>query len=171
MTVYGTYLEALPAFLCMGFGVGLAFAPCTESVMGSLPPEQAGVGSATNGASLQVGGALGVAVLGSLLNTRYQSHLAPVLARYPIPKPILSLITGSLGGALGVAQSVGGELGAGLGAFARVSFISGMDLAVTVGAVVVGVAAVVVVLVLPSRSAEAIRSKEAHEQVQPVRRD
>ena len=171
VTVYGTYLEALPAFLCMGLGVGLAFAPCTESVMGSLPPEQAGVGSATNGASLQVGGALGVAVLGSLLNTRYQSHLAPVLARYPIPKPILSLITGSLGGALGVAQSVGGKLGAGLGAFARVSFISGMDLAVTVGAVVVGVAAVVVVLVLPSRSAEAIRSKEAHEQVQPVRRD
>lgn len=168
VTVHGTYLEALPAFLCMGLGVGLAFAPCTESVMGSLPPEQAGVGSATNGASLQVGGALGVAVLGSLLNTRYQSHMAPVLAHYPIPKPILSLITGSLGGALGVAHSVGGTLGASLATFARVSFISGMDLAVTAGAAVVGVAAVVVVFVLPSRSAHAVNSKEAHEHVQSV---
>ena len=152
VTVHGTYLEALPAFFCMGVGVGLAFAPCTESVMGSLPPEQAGVGSATNGASLQVGGALGVAVLGSLLNTRYQSRMAPVLAHYTIPKAILSLITGSLGGALGVAQGVGGSLGAALGHLARASFVSGLDLSMTVGAVVVAVAAAVVAVVLPTRS-------------------
>ncbi|MGA8679985.1 MAG: MFS transporter [Acidimicrobiales bacterium] len=153
VTVHGTYMEALPAFILMGTGVGFAFAPCTESVMGSLPREQAGVGSATNSAALQTGGALGVAVLGSLLNTRYQDRMAPVLAHYTIPKSILSLITGSLGGALGVAQHVGGALGAALGELARRSFMSGLDLAMTVGAIVVGLAAIVVVVVLPNRSA------------------
>src|SRR5665647_1665589 len=77
-TVRGTYLDALPSFFLMGIGTGLAFAPCTESVMGSLPLEQAGVGSATNGAALQTGGALGVGVLGGLLNARYQDHMAQV---------------------------------------------------------------------------------------------
>jgi EmrB/QacA subfamily drug resistance transporter len=151
VTVGGTYLEALPAFFLMGAGSGLAFAPCTESVMGSLPRDQAGVGSATNSAALQIGGALGVAVLGSLLNTRYQSRLAPVLSHYPIPAPIRHLITGSLGGALGVAHGVGGALGHGLSVFARGAFVSGLDLAMTAGTAVVATAAVVVLLVLPSR--------------------
>jgi hypothetical protein len=68
--------------------------------MGSLPLGQAGVGSATNSAALQIGGALGVGILGSLLDTRYQNQIAPVVAHYRIPDSILSLITGSLDGAL-----------------------------------------------------------------------
>lgn len=150
-TVQGSYRDAFPALLLMGLGVGLAFAPCTESVMGSLPREEAGVGSATNSASLQIGGALGVGVLGSLLNSRYQDRLDPTLSRYPIPKGIKDLITGSLGGALAVAEHVGGVLGRGLALVAREAFVSGMDLAVAVGAVAVGVAAVAVVIVLPNR--------------------
>jgi len=164
VTVHGTYLEALPAFFLMGGGVGLAFAPCTESVMGSLPPEQTGIGSATNSAVLQTGGALGVAVLGSLLSTRYQDHLAPILSHYTIPKAILSLINGSLGGALGVAQQVGGPLGAGLAAVGRESFVSGMNLAMTVGAIVVAGAAIVVLGVLPNHGA-------SHELIGPPERD
>jgi len=151
VTVHDTYLDVLPAFLVLGLGTGLAFAPCTESVMGSLPVDQAGVGSATNGASLQTGGALGVGVLGSLLNTRYQDRLAPVLAHYKMPASIQHLITGSLGGALAVSQKVGGALGLELAGFARRAFVSGMDLAVIVAAVVVGAAGVVVLVVLPNR--------------------
>ena len=49
VTVHDTYMDVLPAFLSIGLGTGLAFAPCTESVMGSLPVDQAGVGTATNG--------------------------------------------------------------------------------------------------------------------------
>jgi hypothetical protein len=104
VTVQDTYSDALAAFLVIGLGTGVAFAAATESVMGSLPINQAGVGSATNGSALQTGGALGVGVLGSLLNTRYQDRLTPVLARYAIPKSVLHLITGSLGGALGVSH-------------------------------------------------------------------
>lgn len=153
VTVHGTYLDVLPAFFMMGTGIGLAFAPCTDSVMGSLPLDQAGVGSATNGAALQTGGALGVGVLGSLLNTRYQNLLAPVLAHYPIPKSVLALISGSLGGALAIAQHIGGRAGFALAESARHAFVSGMDLAVTVAAVVVGVAAIGALALLPNRPA------------------
>ncbi len=153
VTVRDSYLDVLPAFMVIGLGTGLAFAPATESVMGSLPVSQAGVGSATNGSALQTGGALGVGILGSLLNTRYQDRLSPVLAHYTMPKSILHLITGSLGGALGVSHQLGGALGAGLATLARQSFVSGLDLAVTVGAIVVGIAALVVLLALPNRAA------------------
>jgi hypothetical protein len=49
--------------------------------MGSLPRGDLGVGSATNGVSIQVGGALGVAIIGSLLSTRYQDQMTTALAR------------------------------------------------------------------------------------------
>jgi hypothetical protein len=151
VTVRSTYLDVLPAFFLIGTGTGLAFAPCTESVMGSLPIDQAGVGAATNSAALQIGGALGVGVLGSLLNSRYQDQMAPLLAHNTIPAAVQDLIVGSLGGALAVADHVGGRLGAELATFARHGFVSGLDLAVTVGAVVVGISAVVVAAFLPNR--------------------
>jgi EmrB/QacA subfamily drug resistance transporter len=152
VTARSAYLDVLPDFFMIGLGVGLAFAPCVESVMGSLPREQAGTGSATNSAAEQTGGALGVAVLGSLLSARYQSLLTPVLAHHPLPHSALHLITGSLGGALIVAEQVGGRLGAGLAALARLSFLSGMSLALAAGAAVVGAAAVAVLALLPNRA-------------------
>jgi EmrB/QacA subfamily drug resistance transporter len=154
VTVGSVYTDVLPAFLCIGIGTGLAFAPCTESVMGSLPLDQTGVGSATNSAAQQTGGALGVGVLGSLLDTRYQGRMAPLLAHYPAPASVVHLITGSLGGALAVSQSIGGALGGELAAAARAAFVSGLDLAVEVGAIGVGVAAFVALLVLPSRGVD-----------------
>jgi EmrB/QacA subfamily drug resistance transporter len=151
-TVHGGYAQALPAFAMIGVGVGLAFAPCTESVMGSIPIERAGIGSATNSASLQFGGALGVGVLGSLLNTRYQDDLSPVLSHAHVPPSILSLIEGSLGGAMEVSARVGGTLGSALAAQARLAFTDGFDLAVTVGACAVGFAALAVLALLPNRA-------------------
>jgi EmrB/QacA subfamily drug resistance transporter len=150
-TVRGGYLDALPAFLLIGAGTGFALAPSTDSVMGSVPAELAGAAAATNGTAIQTGGALGVAVLGSLLNGRYQAHLSPVLHGYQIPVTVLHTITGSLGGALTVAQHIGGALGAGLAAAARQAFVAGMDLSSFVAGVVVGVSALVVVAVLPNR--------------------
>ncbi len=152
ITVHGTYIDALPAFLLMGAGTGLAFAPCTESVMGSLPANQAGVGSATNGTALQMGGALGVAVLGSLLNSRYRHRMTPAIAHYAVPHSVHDLILGSLGGALGVAKAVGGAPGADLAFLSREAFVSGMEVGATAGAIVVGIAAVVALLLLPNRA-------------------
>jgi EmrB/QacA subfamily drug resistance transporter len=151
-TVTGTYSDALPGLFLIGIGTGLSLAPSTESVMGSLPLERTGVGSATNGTALQLGGALGVGVLGSALASRYAAILQPVLAHQAIPSSVVALITGSLGGALAVAEHVGGTRGAELAAFSRHAFVSGMDIAMTVGAVVVAVGALVALLVLPSRA-------------------
>jgi EmrB/QacA subfamily drug resistance transporter len=152
VTVHGTYLDVLPAFLLMGIGTGLAYAPCTESVMGSLPLDLAGVGSATNSTALQTGGALGVGVLGSLLNTRYQNRMAPALAHYQVPKSILDQLNGSLGGALAVARHLGSPLGSELAELARRSFVSGMDLAVTVGAIALVFGTIAVLVMLPNRA-------------------
>ncbi|MGO8871121.1 MAG: DHA2 family efflux MFS transporter permease subunit [Acidimicrobiales bacterium] len=151
-TVASTYRDCLPFFALIGVGVGLALAPSTESVMGSLPKEEAGVGSATSDTSMQIGGALGVAVLGTALNLRYQSYMTPLLAHVPVPAGIRELILGSLGGALAVAARVPGAPGAALAAAARRGFVSGMDLALIVASVVVGLAGLVVLVALPSRA-------------------
>ena len=63
--------------------MGLAMAPATESIMGSLPPAQAGVGSAVNDTTRSLGGALGVAVMGSVAASVFASHLRPALAHVP----------------------------------------------------------------------------------------
>lgn len=75
-----------------------------------------------------------------------------MLAHRSLPVSVLHTITGSLGGALAVSEKIGGGLGAELAAFARRSFVSGLDLSVTVAAIVVGCAALLVLAVLPNRA-------------------
>jgi EmrB/QacA subfamily drug resistance transporter len=152
-TVSSTYRDCIIPFVVVGIGVALSLAPCTESVMGSLPREEAGVGSATNDTAMQIGGALGVGVLGTVLNFRYLHLMTPVLDRAPVPGPIKTLIESSVGAALAVADRAPVKLGDELSTLARRSFLSGMDLALVIAAVVVGVAAVLIILLLPNRGA------------------
>ena len=152
-TVTSTYASTVFGMVLLGIGAGLVIPGGTASVMGSLPREHTGVGSATNGAFLQIGGALGVAVIGSLLNTRYQDKMTSALAPYHLPAAVLHTVLGSVGAALGLAAHLGGTTGAALAALARASFISGMDLGLLTGAVVAVVAAVLALVVLPGRAA------------------
>ena len=153
-TIYGTYRDCLLPFIIVGIGVALALAPCTESVMGSLPKQQAGVGSATSDTAMQVGGALGVGVLGTALNLRYQ-HLMTLAVRHgSVPISVQRVIEGSLGAALGVAQRAPTKLGVELAMLARRSFVSGMDEALVIACVVAGVAAVLVMTLLPDHGIE-----------------
>jgi EmrB/QacA subfamily drug resistance transporter len=150
-TVQGTYSNAVPSIVLIGVGVGFGLAPSVESVMGSLPISDAGVGSATSDTSMQLGGALGIAVLGTALNIRYQNFLTALLAHQHIPQSIDKLILGSLGGALAVAAHVPGKSGEALAEGARRGFVSGMDLGLIVASVVVAVAGLVVLVALPNR--------------------
>ena len=143
-----TYAGVVAGMVLLGSGAGLTIPSATESVMGSLPPGDTGVGSATNGAFLQVGGALGVAVLGSLLNTRYQHNLTSALAPYHVPHTIMDSVLGSIGGALTVATRF---MGSELAGFARSAFVSGMDLGLLTGAAVALAGGVVALVALPSR--------------------
>src|SRR6201999_698651 len=74
--------------LVYGCGMGLTPAPATESIMGSLPPGKSGVGSAVNDTTRQTGGALGVAVIGSVFAPRYHSggdaSALPAAVRAPV---------------------------------------------------------------------------------------
>jgi EmrB/QacA subfamily drug resistance transporter len=150
-TVGDGYRWCLTFFLLIGCGVGLAMAPSTDSVMGSVPRDEAGVGSATSDTSLQVGGALGVAVLGTALNLRYQHLMTALIGHHAIPAAIHDVILGSLGGALQVAARLPGPTGTALADAARQSFVSGMDLALLIACIVVAAAACVVMLALPQR--------------------
>jgi len=152
LTASSGFAQALGGMVLLGLGAGFIIAPATASVMGSLPRERAGVGSATNSTSLQVGGALGVAVIGSVLSSRYQSSLIPVLSGRSVPAAAAHAILGSIGGALTVAGMAGGKLGHELASAARVAFIDGMHGSLLVGAIVVALSAVLVVIALPARS-------------------
>ncbi len=151
VSVHSNYASMLPAFMLLGIGTGLAVAPCTDSVMGSVPIDLAGVGSATNSTALQIGSALGVAVLGSLLSTHYQATMTSLVATRDVPSAIARVLEGSLGGALLVARRAG-ALGPSLALAAREAYVSAMIFAVQVGALIVGVAAIVVALALPARA-------------------
>jgi len=142
-TVTSGYLPVLVSMLLMGLGMGMTMAPATESIMGSLPRAKAGVGSAVNDTTRQVGGALGVAILGSLLASTYASSLGsavPAAAR------------ASVGAALDLARQMGGEEGAALAASARSAYVDGMGVGVLVAAGVALLGALVALVFLPSRA-------------------
>src|SRR5207248_3195847 len=94
----------------LGLGFGLTMAPTTESIMGSLPRAQAGAGSAMNSTLLQVGGALGVAIIGSVLSAGYRSSVDGVMAGHAVPAWVGEIIRSSVGGALEVAHRAGGSI-------------------------------------------------------------
>jgi hypothetical protein len=135
----------------MGFGMGMTMAPATDSIMGSLPLAKAGVGSAMNDTTRQVGGALGVAVLGSVLASTYSAAMTPLVTA--LPPPAAELALDSVGGAGRVAAEIG-EAGAALVRAAASAFVDGMGNAALVAAGVALAGAVVSAVFLPSRPIE-----------------
>jgi hypothetical protein len=131
-------------------GMSLAMTPATESVMGSLPRDKAGVGSAMNDTTRQVGGALGVAVLGSVFTSAYSSGLAGLLPR--LPAAVGAQVESSVGAALGVARSIGGTSGQGLANVAVGSFIDAMSRALVLGSLVALLGAAISLIWLPNRA-------------------
>lgn len=157
---HSSYGSLLAALVIMGFGMATAMAPATDSIMGSLPLARASVGSAVNDTTRLVGGALGVAVLGSLLSSGYGAHMdAPVSH---LPAQAAATAHDQLGGALAVAGHVGGPAGQALAEAARSAFVSGMHTSAFVAAGVALTGAVLAALFLPARAAGA--------EVAPLRR-
>jgi EmrB/QacA subfamily drug resistance transporter len=155
LTPGSTYPEVLGTMLVLAMGMSLTMAPATESIMGSLPPAKAGVGSAVNDTTRELGGALGVAVLGSLLSSVYATQITDAIARIPgIPAAVAEVAREQLGGALVAAGQIGGESGQALASAARTAFVDGMGVALTVGAFVILAAAVGVFTFLPARATE-----------------
>ncbi len=148
-------------FMLMALGLGLTMAPATDSVMGSLPLAKAGVGSAVNDTTRQVGGALGVAVIGSVLASTYGTTVGNFLAGTGAPPEAIEAAEGSIGGAFGVAENLTTlpVPNAAAGAQALVStaneaFVDAMHWGLLVAAISTLVGVVVVALFLPARARE-----------------
>jgi len=130
---YGLMLAGL---LPLGFGMGLAMTPATTAITDALPAAKQGVGSAMNDLSRELGGALGIAVLGSVLQSTYRAHLHPT----GLPAPLAEHARSSL--------AVASQLGPAVAHQAQVAFVDGMRTAFLCGAGVIGAAAVAVAVLL-----------------------
>jgi len=135
--------------MVMGLGMANIMAPATDSIMGSLPRAKAGVGSAVNDTTRQVGGAVGVAVLGSVLSSHYTGAVTDRLGSSVDPG-LLEKLTGGVGQAVGIGRTV--PNGAGIITVARESFVEGMHRAAVVGGIVTLIAAAAVARWLPARA-------------------
>lgn len=144
------YPQLALALVVMAIGMGSSMAPATTSIMSSVPQGKAGVGSAVNDTTRELGGALGVAVLGSLAASHYASTLAPALR--DLPAPLATAARSSLGGALEIAGRMSEAEGAVLATAARASFVAAMGIALLVASAVTLVAAAVVGRFLPAQS-------------------
>ncbi|HEU5002324.1 MAG TPA: MFS transporter [Actinomycetota bacterium] len=149
-TVHSGYGLIISSLMLLGIGIGFAIAPATESIMGSLPPAKAGIGSAMNDTTRQVGGALGVAILGSVFSSAYTVKLAPALVG--APASVAKAATSSVGAALATAQKLGGAAGQALTVAARSSFVHAMDRALIAGSIIALAGALVALLWLPNRA-------------------
>jgi EmrB/QacA subfamily drug resistance transporter len=146
---YGLVVSSL---VILGFGMGSTMAPATEAIMGALPRERAGVGSAVSTTVRQVGGVLGVAVLGSLLSSVYGARIADSLRG--LPAAVSNAASDSVGAAAQVAARIGGAPGEALVSSAHSAFIHAMDVSLVAGAAVSLLGAVIALLFLPARAAE-----------------
>ncbi|MDQ0993136.1 MFS transporter [Streptomyces sp. V3I7] len=101
-----TYGDFVPPLIVLGLAIGLALSPCTDAIMGAFPESQLGVGGAVNDTSLELGGSLGIAILGSLLSTSYDHHLADATRGSKLPSDALSTAQDSVGAGYAVAQGI-----------------------------------------------------------------
>jgi EmrB/QacA subfamily drug resistance transporter len=142
----------------LGIGMGMAMAPATDAIMGSLPLEKASVGSAVNDATRITGGALGVAILGSVLSSGYRGGMEDAVAG--MPAPAAEAAKESLAGGLGAAAQAGGEPGRQLLLAAQDAFVSGMHTAALVAGAIAVVGSLVALRWLPAHEAAAAEPVE-----------
>nr|WP_055564062.1 MFS transporter [Streptomyces atriruber] len=104
-----TYGDFVAPLVILGLAIGLALSPCTDAIMGAFPESELGVGGAVNDTSLELGGSLGIAILGSVLASSYSSKLADAASASgtELPDGTLDTAQDSVGAGYAVAQGIG----------------------------------------------------------------
>lgn len=141
-----TYGHVIASMLLMMTGMSLTMTPSTNLLMSAIPRNRAGMGSATNDTTRELGGALGVAVLGSVISSIYTKDIS--ISTVLLPPEIKDLAGQSLTGALGIAQQLG-PTGANLAEAAKAAWMHGLSISVIIAAGIVAVAAVISAVWLP----------------------
>jgi DHA2 family multidrug resistance protein-like MFS transporter len=146
------------ASLVISLGMAPVFTATTDLIVGSAPPERAGAASGISETGAELGGALGIAILGSIGVAVYRGELADALLP-GVPHNAMTIARDTLGGAVGVARQLPEEAGTALLTAAREAFTHGLQLTAGISAVVaVGITVLATVLlrtVHPSSQAEA----------------
>jgi EmrB/QacA subfamily drug resistance transporter len=137
-----------------GLGMGFTTAPATEAIMGVVPKEKAGIGSAVNDATRELGATLGVAIIGSVYASLYASGIQD--AAGSLPAPALDAASESIGAALAVSEQLG-PAGQPLLEASQTAFFDGFQLGCLVAAGVLFAGAAFAARFLPSRPAPATR--------------
>lgn len=132
------------------FGMGLSMSPTTDLLMSAVPRARAGMGSAMNDTTRELGGSLGVAILGSLLASRYASEVSGVVAN--LPAQAKTVAESSLAGALAVAERLPQDMAVVLSTSAKTAWMSGFRFSLITGAIIIGASAVIAYLWLPDSS-------------------
>jgi len=166
-TSYGMLVTVM---CIISMGMGLTMSPATNSIMGSLPVNKAGVGSAMNDTTRLLGGALGVAVLGTIMNNIYIAKINDALAG--APQPILEAARSSIQGAHFIANQIAtGQipgvdpaLANSIRDSANQAFMSGMVRAVMIAGIIMVVASLVTFIILPMR----VRPAKEEDQTTPA---
>jgi EmrB/QacA subfamily drug resistance transporter len=160
------YSQIAAQMLLLGGGLGLTIAPATEAIMGSLPADKAGVGSAVNDTTRELGGTLGVAIAGSIFASVYSGHLGSASELAGLPADAMRR-------SMAVAYKVVGQLPAEQASHVRGAvnhaFLDGLQVSALVCAGIALAAAVAVARLLPSRIGE-IAGPSRPPSVEPVSR-
>nr|WP_310724999.1 MFS transporter [Streptomyces sp. N2A] len=152
------YPDFLAPMMMLGFAIGLSVSPATDTIMGSFPEDELGVGGGANDTALELGGSLGIAVLGSLLGTSYRDRLTD-LAGGHLPAAAMDTAKDSVGGGLAVAERIAQDPSGGpLQAQALVdavhrAFAHGVATTSLTGGIIMAIGTLLVLAVLPGRRA------------------
>jgi EmrB/QacA subfamily drug resistance transporter len=156
-----SYAPTGVGLLLFGLGAGIAMPAATDLIMAALPPARAGVGSAVNDTVRELGGALGVAVIGSIAATGYASAMQRELDPFSgLSDSARSLLTDNVGSALHVSEHLGPN-GAEIASIARTAFVDSMSTSLWVAVGLAVAAAIIAVIHLPRREA-AVEERGAH---------
>ncbi len=139
-----------PMFFAFSYCMGHVMPICSDAILGAVPEARAGVGSATNSASVQVGAAIGVAALGSALSTVYSSHIKPAIQSIPeLPAEAADAASDSIGAALKIAGDLPSPFGEILATASKESFMDGWQVMVLIIAIIMVFAAVFALKFMP----------------------
>jgi hypothetical protein len=134
-----------------GCGIGLTMSPATSAIMNSLPPNRAGIGSAMNDTTRQLGGALGVAILGALMNGIYRSDVGVLANQSGLSGGVMETIRGSVQSAMVAANGLAPELAILVVQTSRQAFVNGMKEAFLAASIAMVLAAAMAMIILPTK--------------------
>ena len=153
----------------ISFGLANVFAPSTDAVVGAVPESRAEVASAMNDVTRQLGSALGVAVIGSVINSAYRASVEPIVSTIPLSPEASELASNSVGFATQIAAQLPGDAGEALATAARSGFTDAMGTAVLVAMGVLVVSAIAVARFMPARGRPDAPVDEAVEATEDIR--